>query len=109
MVVKRGKMRKYLSLILVLMACVSCQSAKKDDNQINSQNINYREHIIVKGGDENHVIYEYSDVRIDEVASLAIAYCQNINPEHIAKLRDIYMYKNHKRRATFDCACVAER
>lgn len=100
-------MKKYISLLAVLVVCVSCQSA--DKNTIKDTDINYREHIIVKGGDENHVVYEYSDVRIDDVASLAIAYCQNVNPQYQASLRDIYMYKNHKRRATFDCKSVAQR
>jgi uncharacterized protein YcfL len=103
-------MRKYLSLFLVLAVCVACQSAPKEqpktDNKIA---MNYREHVVVKGGDDKHVVYEYSDVRIDDVASLAIAYCEHINPEYQANLREIYMYKNHKRRATFDCRCVAKQ
>lgn len=111
-------MKKYFTLFLVLLACVSCQSTKDNQSaknneiqtkEINAADINYREHIVVKGGDEKHVIYEYSDVRIDDVSSLAIAYCQHINPENKAYLRDIYMYKNHKRRATFDCMSIANQ
>lgn len=111
-------MKKYLALFLVLVACISCHSTKKDEAnrpaQINSveqksPDINYREKIVVKGGDDKHVIYEYSDVRIDDVASLAIVYCARINPSYKANLRDIYMYKNHKRRATFDCECIAKQ
>ncbi len=101
-------MKKYLTLFLVLLTCVSCRSTDKDSNIIDPSEINYREHIVVKGGDEKHVVYEYSDVRIDDVASLAIAYCSRINPQYQANLRDIYMYKNHKRRATFDCTPVAQ-
>lgn len=111
-VVKRGKMIKYLSLFLVLIACVSCQSTTENKNkirEIDASEINYREHIVVKGGDEKHVVYEYSDVRVDDVATLAAAYCNHINPEYQANLRDIYMYKNHKRRATFDCEYIAQR
>lgn len=105
-------MIKYLSLFLVLAACVSCQSTtdnKTEIKEIRAAEINYREHIVVKGGDEKHVVYEYSDVRVDDVAKLASAYCHHINPEYQASLRDIYMYKNHKRRATFDCECIAQR
>lgn len=111
-------MKKYLALFMVLVACVSCHSTKKDEAkpadkintvEIKSPDINYREKIVVKGGDEKHVIYEYSDVRVDDVASLAIAYCARINPSYKANLRDIYMYKNHKRRATFDCECIAKQ
>ena len=64
---------------------------------------------MVKGGDEKHVIYEYSDVRVDDVASLAIVYCQHANPGSKATLHDIYMYQNHKRRATFDCVSIANQ
>ena len=48
------------------------------------------------------------DVRIDDVATLASAYCfEMTNGVKKAYLRDIYMYKNHKRRATFDCVDLA--
>ncbi|MBR3501466.1 MAG: hypothetical protein IKO06_01010 [Alphaproteobacteria bacterium] len=103
-------MKKYLAVLLVLLVCVACQSApKKEEPKVETISLNYREHVVVKGGDEKHVIYEYSDVRIDDVASLAIKYCKNVNPKSQASLRDIYMYKNHKRRAYFDCRCVAEQ
>lgn len=105
-------MKKYLSLFLVLLICVSCQTTKNNDVEAEKAgvaNINYREHIVVKTGDSQHVVYEYSDVRVDDVATLASAYCFNVNPNYQANLRDIYMYKNHKRRATFDCVNIAQR
>ena len=106
-------MKKYFYLFLVTLVCVSCQSAKKEKTTvltaIKTSDINFREHVVVKGGDANYVIYEYSDVRIDDVASLAIEYCNRVKPHSRAELRDIYMYKNHKRRATFDCNAVAQR
>ena len=106
-------MKKYLYLFLVTLICVSCQSAKKNEpvvpKVVKTTDINFREHVVVKGGDENHVIYEYSDVRVDDVASLAIEYCNRVKFGSRAELRDIYMYKNHKRRATFDCNTIAQR
>lgn len=67
----------------------------------------YRQNIVVKAAGENYVVYEYSDVRVDDVASLASAYCfENTNGKK-AYLRDIYMYRNNKRRATFDCVDLA--
>lgn len=67
----------------------------------------YAKNIVVKTMGDDYVVYEYSDVRIDKVAPLASRYCYETNPGKKAYLRDIYMHKNHKRRATFDCVSLA--
>lgn len=67
----------------------------------------YRQDIVVKTMGNDYIVYEYSDVRIDQVAPLASRYCYETNPGKKAYLRDIYMHKNHKRRATFDCVDLA--
>ena len=67
----------------------------------------YRYDISVKAMGDDYVVYEYADVRIDEVATLASAFCFETNPGKKAYLRDIYMHKNHRRRATFDCVDLA--
>ena len=67
----------------------------------------YRHNIVTKAKGEDYVVYEYSDVRIDKVATLAAKYCYDTNPGKKAYLRDIYLNKNHKRRATFDCVDLA--
>ena len=67
----------------------------------------YRRHILVKGMGDDYVIYEYSDVRVDQVATLASRYCYDKDPRTSAYLRDVYMRKNRKRRATFDCIIIA--
>lgn len=69
----------------------------------------YRQNIVVKAAGPNFVVYEYTDVRVDEVASLASAYCFETTGYLKAYLRDIYMYRNHKRRATFDCVDLASQ
>lgn len=69
----------------------------------------YRQNIVVKVVGENYIVYEYSDVRIDDVATLASAFCYETDPDKKAYLRDIYMYRNHKRRATFDCVNLASK
>lgn len=69
----------------------------------------YRENIVVKTMGDDYIIYEYVDVRVDKVATLAARYCYDISPEKSAYLRDIYLQKNHKRRATFDCIDLATR
>lgn len=67
----------------------------------------YRRNIVVKTMGDDYVVYEYSNVRIDKVAPLASRYCYETNPGKKAYLRDIYLHKNNKRRATFDCVDLA--
>ena len=67
----------------------------------------YRHNIVVKATGDNYVVYEYSNVRIDKVAVLAAHYCYDIDPCKSAYLRDLYMNRNHKRRATFECIDLA--
>lgn len=67
----------------------------------------YRRNIIVKASGDNYVVYEYVDVRIDKVATLASRYCYDTNPGKSAYLRDLYLNRNHKRRATFECIDLA--
>ena len=67
----------------------------------------YRQNITVKAMGDDFIVYEYVDVRIDEIAILASHFCYETNPGKKAYLRDIYMQKNRKRRATFDCVDLA--
>ena len=67
----------------------------------------YRYNISVKAMGDDYVVFEYADVRIDKVATLASSYCFETNPGKKAYLRDIYMHKNRRRRATFDCVDLA--
>ena len=68
-----------------------------------------RQNVVMKVAGENYVVYEYTDVRVDDIASLASAYCYEYGMGKKAYLRDIYMYYNHKRRATFDCVNLASK
>lgn len=129
-VIKRGSMKKILGIglaVLVIASCVSkpnkdVEAAKEQPNA--EQNVSqpekervvnisdadlelYRKNIVVKTMGDDYIVYEYSDVRIDKVAPLASRYCYETNPGKKAYLRDIYMHKNHKRRATFDCVDLA--
>ncbi len=79
-------------------------------NTVSASDIDlYRRNIVVKTMGDDYVIYEYVDVRVDKVATLAAQYCYETNPGKSAYLRDIYLQKNHKRRATFDCIDLATR
>ena len=50
-----------------------------------------------------HVIYEYSNVRIDEVAGLAAIYCYDKTNKRRALLHKITTQPDKRRHATFIC------
>jgi putative hemolysin len=68
--------------------------------------VRYKHNVAVKEHTADYVTYEYKDIGISEVASLAIIYCQNQGGKQ-AFLREILLYRNHNRRATFDCSNLA--
>ena len=86
---------------------VAVQSGERVVDIADSDLEMYRRNIVVKTMGDDYVVYEYSNVRIDKVAPLASRYCYETNPGKKAYLRDIYLHKNHKRRATFDCVDLA--
>ena len=115
---------KKLVLIGVFAAlCASCRSTNKAENYVEPEYIEvtqtmpaytteanfYQENIVQKASGDSYVVYEYADVRVDKVASLAADFCNRTNPGKKAYLRDIYMNKNYKRRATFDCVDLASK
>ena len=124
-------MKKFAFMMLSVLALASCISgpkgevktegseqnqAKVADGQVKKERVvdiadsdleMLRKNIVVKTMGEDYIVYEYSDVRIDKVAPLASRYCYETNPGKKAYLRDIYLHKNHKRRATFDCVDLA--
>ena len=101
-------MKKLFLLSFMIFAVVSCQSKIEGTTKYASEEERFRHNIAVKGMGDDYVVYEYVDVRIDDVATLASKYCYEMTENKKAYLRDIYLYKNHKRRATFDCVDLAQ-
>ena len=72
--------------------------------QPNAQDMaRYKENIVLKQHGKDFVSYEYRNVRIDELAPLAINYCLDNTDGKKAYLREIVMRENHAKLATFDC------
>lgn len=59
--------------------------------------------VIVAEKTSSTVVYEYQDVRVDEVSLLAAMYCQDHGNRN-AYLEKINLYKNNRRRASFYCS-----
>ncbi len=95
---KVHKMKKLLllvSTVFLFAACVAHQEFRPNFNK-------YVDNVVVVETSPSHVVYEYKNIRVDELAMLAALYCQEQNDKK-ATLSDVVLYKNNARRATFIC------
>lgn len=102
---------KKVILTVLLGACLSAcamsgQPAKITGSYYQDDAQRYRQNVAVKAQSEDFVTYEYKDIRIDELAPLAADYCYALDGKQ-AYLREIVLYRNNLRRATFDCVSLA--
>lgn len=92
-----------LGLVLAVSACSFFAKSDKIEDDYYSSNIErFMQNVSIKEQNPRFVTYEYKDVRIDEVASIAARYCAEQGGKK-AFLRSAITYRNHLRRATFDC------
>ncbi len=102
-------MKKILGIAFMCFMAAACSTSKSDDSAYSDDMRRFRENIAVKAQSADFVTYEYKDVRVDELAPLAILYCrENANGKQ-AYLREVIMYRNRLRRATFDCLNLAKQ
>lgn len=67
---------KLAAVSLLASACTALQSGGKVEDDYYSSNIErFMQNVAVKEETARFVTYEYKDVRIDEVSSLAARYC----------------------------------
>lgn len=102
------KLKVILLLGCLLPACSLLQSEpeKVQGSYYADDAERYRQNVAVKAQTPDFVTYEYKDIRIDELAPLAAVYCDNQGGKQ-AYLREIVLYRNNLRRATFDCLNLA--
>ena len=90
-------MKKICLLLLVVFLSSSCVSDAFRPNH------NYiAERVTIADKSSRHVVYEYADIRVDEIVPVASIYCFE-NGGYRAELRDITLWHNNRRRATFIC------
>lgn len=88
-----------LGALFFLGACQSFSTAEYVE-----PNYNYlASHINVVEKSSSHVIYEYSNVRVDEVAGIAAVYCHEKGGKKQALLHKIVTKPDNRRHATFVC------
>lgn len=84
--------------LFLLSACSSFSEPDYVDPDYNY----IADHVIVVEKSPWHVVYEYSNIRIDEIAPVAAIYCANRGGKQ-ASLHGITLRPDHRRRATFVC------
>lgn len=82
-------------LLLFLVGCSSYNYEEPEYNYIAS-------HVNIVDKASNFVVYEYSNIRVDEIAPVAAIYCKDHGGRQ-ANLYDISLWRNNRRRATFVC------
>ena len=96
--------------LLALIFLSACESARQTAEQIplepEGKKLDFSKFVgkvIVAEKTSSTVVYEYQDVRVDEVSLLASMYCQDHGNRN-AYLEKINLYKNNRRRAYFYCS-----
>ncbi len=91
---------KKISVMTLLLMMGACATAPEEPGL---PDYNYlASHMNVVGKTSKYVVYEYADVRVDEIAPVAALYCNDQNGK-TAELYDISLRPDHRRRATFIC------
>lgn len=62
----------------------------------------YAKNVTIASQGDNFVVYEYRNIRVDDLAILAALYCKDHNSTR-AYLDNITLYHNNARRAKFMC------
>ena len=95
---------KKIFCIILAGAVSACSFLSSEPEEVYVEpDYNYiADHVIVVDKSSRHVVYEYTDIRVDEIAPVAAIYCANRGGRQ-ASLYDITLRPDHRRRATFVC------
>ena len=88
--------------LLVVSACQNTNFFGEGDPEFDPDFNKYVDNVILVEKGSDYVIYEYKDVRVDEIAAIAALYCYE-QGNKLARLTNIDLYKNNSRRAYFMC------
>ncbi len=96
------------TLLLMLSACTYFSELKDKFSSpqapvlTSADYADYAKNVSIAGQGENYIIYEYKNIRVDDLAVLAALYCHEQNNSR-AYLENITLYHNNARRAKFMC------
>lgn len=103
---KLSKIKTFASIILPLAvgACAATPPPPAPQETYQQTDISkFINKVIVVDEQPSTVVYEYHDLRVDEVALLAAMYCQDHGNRN-AYLENVILYQNNNRRAKFYCS-----
>lgn len=92
-------MNKYILLTMLILSSCGITS---EERAFNPDYNKYAQHVSIVSTSSDSVVYEYKDIRIDELGALAAQYCDD-NGHRQAFLHQILLHKNNSRRAIFIC------
>lgn len=93
-----------ISMALAVCACTTTPPPPAPQKTYQQTDISkFISKVIVVDEQPSTVVYEYHDLRVDEVALLAAMYCQDHGNRH-AYLENVILYQNNNRRARFYCS-----
>lgn len=93
-------MMKSLALLLGLLTIGACSLQKNDIPEPDYERFVHNVRILSESS--NGVVYEYKNVRVDELAILAAMYCNDQSHKR-AFLDKITLHNDNSRRAAFIC------
>lgn len=96
-------MRLLLYIVICITSLTACSANKEQIVPAYGSNFErFLDNVRIKHKDAYGIVYEYKDVRIDEIAYMASEYCYNQSNKK-AVLHSSQLYKNFSRRASFHC------
>ena len=114
-------MKKYLCLLLCCLVMSGCEASRRftsgplisdeegkaveslPEGAIEVSRGVTRVNVAMKEHGEDFVTYEYRDVRVDQLLPLARQFCAEKGLGEEPVLRQILLYRNNMRRASFVC------
>ena len=102
---KAGRLFSLL-VVLLLCGCIVSDPMKQTVSESEGKQLDFSkfiDRVIIAEKTPSSVVYEYQDVRVDEVSLLAAMYCQDHGNRN-AYLEKINLHKNNRRRASFYCS-----
>src|SRR5574344_1937026 len=98
-------MKKMLMLSLLLLCACAHPHQPVVEPEPAEPAVDYNHlagNVSIKEKTAEYIVYQYQNVRIDEVAGVAAIYCHTQSGKK-AYLREVLLHKNHTRFAVFDC------
>lgn len=95
-------MKKSIFLSVLLLLTTACRSGFFSSEYPEPDYERFVHNVTVAESSSSHVVYQYRNVRVDELAVLAALYCHD-HGEKKAHLEKILLQPDNARRAYFIC------